>query len=88
MGCGFIVRQESRIILPQNTKMFGSPSRITNKSGDTVYYLDVNTSSLGVEIEYTSDGLIYNKEVQPRFRSLQSLVISELANEKQLFDGE
>lgn len=65
--------------------MFGSPSRITSKSGETVYKLDVCLAPLGAEFEYTVDGIIYNKDVQTRFRTLQSLVLSELAKEKDLF---
>jgi hypothetical protein len=66
-------------------KMFGTPSRITNKTGESVFKLDVNTSSLGAEIDFTADGLLYDKDIQTRFRSLQSLVLSELAKEKDLF---
>lgn len=65
--------------------MFGTPTRVTGKSGEPAYNLDVNTSPLGVELEYTRDGLIYNRDAQSRFRTLQSLIISELAKEKQLF---
>lgn len=69
----------------QISKMFGTPTRSNGKTGEPVYILDVNTSPLGVELEYTRDGLIYNREIQSRFRTLQSLVISELAKERQLF---
>lgn len=65
--------------------MFGTPTRKTNKDGQTVFHLDVNTTPLGVELEYTASGLQYGKEAQPRFRTLQNLVLSELAKEKQLF---
>jgi hypothetical protein len=65
--------------------MFGTPTRVTGKSGEPAYMLDVNTSPLGVELEYTRDGLIFDRDAQSRFRTLQSLVISELAKEKQLF---
>ena len=65
--------------------MFGTPTRGSGKSGETVYFLDVNTTPLGVELEYTSDGLVYDKSTQPRFRTLQNQVISELAKERQLF---
>ena len=65
--------------------MFGTPSRANNKSGEVVYLLDVNTTPLGVELEYSRDGLVYNKDYQPRFRTLQSLILSELAKEKHLF---
>jgi hypothetical protein len=65
--------------------MFGPPTRSNGKGGEAVYFLDVNATPLGIELEYTSDGLVYDKSAQPRFRTLQNLVISELAKERQLF---
>lgn len=65
--------------------MFGTPARSVSSTGETVFTVDVNTTPLGVELEYTVDGLIYNKDVQPRFRTLQNLVLSELCKEKRLF---
>jgi hypothetical protein len=65
--------------------MFGTPTRSTNKRGETVYNLDVNSAPLGSELEYTVDGIIFNKDVQTRFRTLQNFVLSELAKEKDLF---
>ena len=65
--------------------MFGTPTRKTNKDGQTVFHLDVNTTPLGVELEYNTSGLLYTKDAQSRFRTLQNLVLSELAKEKHLF---
>lgn len=65
--------------------MFGIPVRSSDSSGTIVYKVEINTTPIGVELEYDKGGLIYNKEAQPRFRTLQSLVLSELAKEKDLF---
>jgi hypothetical protein len=65
--------------------MFGTPVRKTGNSGETVFHIEVNVTPIGVELEYTNDGLIYSKEAQPRFRTLQNLVLTELAKEKHLF---
>jgi hypothetical protein len=65
--------------------MFGTPARSVSSTGETVFTVDVNTTPLGVELDYTVDGLIYDKDVQPRFRTLQNLVLSELCKEKRLF---
>ena len=65
--------------------MFGVPVKTTLPNGDVFYSIDINVSPLGVEIEYNRSGLVYSKEAQSRFRTLQSLVISELAKEKSLF---
>lgn len=64
--------------------MFGTPVR-TIDNGVTVYKVDINTTPIGVELEYSKEGLAYSKEAQPRFRTLQSLVLSELSKEKDLF---
>jgi hypothetical protein len=66
--------------------MFGAPVRITDAAGTTVYKVEVNVTPLGVELEYDgSNGLVYSKDVQSRFRTLQSLTLSELSKEKDLF---
>lgn len=65
--------------------MFGIPVRSSDSSGAIVYKVEINTTPIGVELEYNRSGLIYNKDAQPRFRTLQSLVLSELAKEKDLF---
>jgi hypothetical protein len=65
--------------------MFGTPVRTSNASGETYFQVSVNVSPLGVEMEYREEGLTYNKEAQSRFRTLQSLVLSELAKERGLF---
>jgi hypothetical protein len=65
--------------------MFGAPVKSSSSSGEVVFHVDVSISPIGVELEYTSDGLLYSKEAQSRFRGLQSLVLSELAKEKGLF---
>ncbi len=59
--------------------------RATNASGETLFQVEVNVSPLGVELHYDVTGLIYTKETQARFRTLQSLVLSELAKERGLF---
>ena len=65
--------------------MFGTPVRTSNASGETYFQVSVNVSPLGVEMEYREEGLTYNKEAQSRFRTLQNLVLSELAKERSLF---
>ena len=65
--------------------MFGTPVRSTDGSGGAIYKVDVNTTPIGVELEYGKDGLVYSKDTQSRFRTLQSLILSELSKEKELF---
>jgi hypothetical protein len=65
--------------------MFGAPVRTFDSSGTTVYKVDINTTPIGVELEYSKEGLTYSKDAGPRFRTLQSLVLSELSKEKDLF---
>jgi hypothetical protein len=65
--------------------MFSAPSRIVGKGSETFFRVEVSVSPLGVELEYTNDGLVYNKDAQSRFRTLQNLVLSELAKQKELF---
>lgn len=65
--------------------MFGAPVKSSLPDGTVVFSVDVSVSPIGAEIEYTSEGLLYSKEAQSRFRGLQSLVLSELAKEKSLF---
>ena len=49
------------------------------------FQVEVNVSPLGVELLYEKTGVVYAKEVQARFRTLQSLVLSELSKERGLF---
>jgi hypothetical protein len=65
--------------------MFGAPVRSNDASGTTIYKVDVNTTPIGVELEFTKTGLAYEPTAQPRFRTLQNLILSELAKEKDLF---
>jgi hypothetical protein len=65
--------------------MFGAPVKSSLPDGTVVFSVDVSVTPIGAEIEYTSEGLHYAKDVQSRFRGLQSLVLSELAKEKSLF---
>ncbi len=59
--------------------------RASNPAGEVFFQVEVNVSPLGVELLYDKTGIVYAKDVQPRFRTLQSLVLSELAKEKGLF---
>jgi len=65
--------------------MFGTPVRATNSEGKTFFQVEVNVSPLGVELLYDKSGIVYKKEAQARFRTLQNLVLSELAKERVLF---
>ena len=79
-------RLAQRNKLEQQTKqMFGAPVRSTDGSGTTVYKVDVNTTPIGAELEFSKTGLAYEPTAQPRFRTLQNLILSELAKEKDLF---
>lgn len=64
--------------------MFGVPTRVSGKNGPA-FSLDVNATPLGVSLSYDTHGLVYDETVQSRFRTLQSLVLSELSKEHGLF---
>ena len=59
--------------------------RARDSEGKVYFQVEVNVSPLGVELLYEKTGVVYSKEIQARFRTLQSLVLSELAKEQGLF---